>query len=233
MNKPHHNLSALTVLKGGHWFKNLDSDLQRELADISVLRQYKAGEAVFVRNEPGDYIYGIMAGSIRVTTESIDGRELALNTMGPGAIGGEIAALDGGRRTATGTATEATTVFVIARNALRDLMMKRPAIALHMIDVLCERVRGTSQQVEDAAFLSLPQRLASQLKVMVEDADDQPPRIHISQRELATFLNGSRQVVNACLQEWQKLGFIEVGRGYVEVHNLEGLLEHAAGSEEE
>ena len=107
--------------------------------------------------------------------------------------------------------------------------MRRPAIALHMIDVLCERVRGTSQQVEDAAFLSLPQRLASQLKVMVEDADAERPRINISQRELATFLNGSRQVVNACLQEWQKLGFIEVGRGYVEVRDLGGVLEHAAG----
>ena len=231
MNSNSHKLSALSILKGGSWFKNLDATLQQELADLSVIRHFQPGETIFIRGEPGDCIYGIIAGAVRVTTQSLDGRELSLNTMLPGDIGGEIAALDGGVRTATGTALEATTVFVISRHHMRELMVRQPAFALHMIDVLCARVRNTSQQVEDAAFLSLPERLARQLGVMVEVAGHTTPcRIKISQRELASFLNASRQVVNGLLQEWQRLGLISVGRGFVEVGDLPALIEHAGSA---
>jgi CRP/FNR family cyclic AMP-dependent transcriptional regulator len=151
--------------------------------------------------------------------------------MVAGKIGGEIAALDGGLRTATWIAIESTTVFAIARTNLLELMTKRPEFAHHMVEVLCQRVRTTSQQVEDAAFLAVPERLARQILSMVSASEQSLPcRIQISQRELAAFLNASRQVVNGYLQEWQRLGFIKVGRGYVEVQNTVGMLEHAAQS---
>jgi len=77
----------------------------------------------------------------------------------------------------------------------------------------------------------VPERLARQILSMVSASEQSLPcRIQISQRELAAFLNASRQVVNGYLQEWQRLGFIKVGRGYVEVQNTVGMLEHAAQS---
>lgn len=231
---PKSRTTALTVLKSGHWFRGLPDSLLQEIADLSVIRNYEAGQVIFERDEPGNYIYGIIAGSVRISTQSEEGRDLALNTMGAGDIGGEIAVLDGGVRTATGTAWSSTTVFVIHRDQLRELMLKRPEIALHMIEVLCERVRQTSQQVENAAFLSLPQRLARQLRVMVEDAAhgaqagmSSPCRLDISQSELASFLNASRQGVNICLQGWQKEGYVSIGRGYVVVEDLEGIFTSA------
>ncbi len=224
--------TALTVLKSGHWFKGLPEALLREVASLSVVRNYEAGQTIFERGEPGNYIYGIIAGTVRISVQSEDGRDLALNTMGPGDIGGEIAVLDGGRRTATGTARTSTTVFLIGRDDLRSLMLARPELALHMIEVLCERVRRTSQQVENAAFLSLPQRLARQLEAMVRDAaydgaadPGAGTRLDISQSEMASFLNASRQGVNMCLQDWQRAGWVSVGRGYVVVNDLNGIRE--------
>lgn len=226
--------TALAVLKSGHWFRDLPDTLLQEVADLSVVRNYDTGQVIFERDEPGNYIYGIISGSVRISTQSEEGKDLALNTMGPGDIGGEIAVLDGGRRTATGTATASTSVFVIHRDQLQALMLRRPEIALHMIEVLCERVRQTSRQVENAAFLSLPQRLARQLQVMVNDAATDhepllPRRVRISQSEMASFLNASRQGVNICLQAWQKEGFVSIGRGYVIVKDLHGIFA-AAGS---
>lgn len=194
-----------------------------------MIRNFSEGEMLFQRGDPGNFLYGIITGSIRVTTQSKDGNELSLNTMVAGKIGGEIAAFDGGVRTATWISVEPTTVFAIARTDLLELMAQRPEFAHHMVEVLCQRVLNTSQQVEDAAFLSVPERLARQILSMVDTSEQNLPcRIQISQRELAAFLNASRQVVTGCLQEWQRLEFIKVGRGYVEVRNTVGMLERAA-----
>ncbi len=219
------NLATLTVLKNSAWFKGIADELLREIAGLSLTRQYAAGETVFQRDEPGDYLFGVIAGSIRVAVHSPDGRELALNTMGAGDIIGEIAVLDGGLRTATGRALENTQVFVVPREQFTALMMRQPSIALHMIALLCERVRRASQQVEEAAFLTLPQRLGRQLAALVGTGPEVlPVTVKISQGELATFLNASRQVVNGCLQGWQKKGYVNLKRGSIVVHDLEGLL---------
>ena len=98
------NLGAATVLKQSTYFAGLDEALINQIANLSVNRSFRAGEVIFHRDEPGDYLYGVMSGQVRLTTQSSDGRELALNSQGPGEISGEIAFLDGGNRTATGTA---------------------------------------------------------------------------------------------------------------------------------
>ncbi len=222
------NLATLTVLKNSNWFRGIADELLREIAALSVTRNYAVGETIFQRDEPGDYLFGVIAGSIRVAIHSPDGRELALNTMGPGDIIGEIAVLDGGVRTATGRATEPTQVFVVPREPFAQLMRRQPDIALHMIELLCERVRHAHQQVEEAAFLTLPQRLGRQLVALANTgAGALPVTIKISQGELATFLNASRQLVNGCLQGWQKQGYVSLKRGSIVVHDLDGLLEES------
>ncbi len=219
------NLAAVTVLKNSEWFKDMSDELLREIAALSSQRRYGEGELVFARDTPGDYLYGVIAGSIRVTTMATDGRELSLNTMRAGDVIGEIAVLDGGVRTASGHALEPTTVFLVPREQFTALMLRQPSIALHMIRLLCERVRRTSRQVEEAAFLSLKQRLAQQLKKLVEDhGSELPCTIKISQAELASFLNASRQAVNGCLQEWARLDLLTLQRGRITVHDLAQIL---------
>lgn len=219
------NLATLTVLKNNAWFRGIAEPLLREIAALSAQRKYASGEIVFYRDEPGDYLYGVISGSIRVTTQAPDGRELALNTMKAGDVIGEIAVLDGGTRTASGRALEATVVFVVPREQFTALMLRQPTIALHMIELLCQRVRRASQQVEEAAFLSLTERLGRQLESLVRDTGAALPcTVKISQSELASFLNASRQAVNGCLQRWQKSGFVTLRRGSIVVHDLAGIL---------
>ena len=220
------NLATLTVLTNSTWFRGIAPTLLREIAALSQQRRYHAGEIVFHRDEPGDYLYGVISGSIRVTTHATDGRQLALNTMMAGDLIGEIAVLDGGSRTASGHALEETLVFVVPREQFTALMMRQPTIALHMIELLCDRVRHTSQQVEEAAFLSLSQRLARLLEKFVDETGAGVPcTITTSQSELGSFLNASRQAVNGALQKWQKAGFITLRRGRIDVHDLSGVLD--------
>ncbi len=220
------NTAALVVLRNSKTFHGLPEKLLTEIARLSITRTYARDELVFQRNDAGDYLYGIISGRLRISVHGADGRELALSITGPGEIGGEISVLDGGTRTTTGTALESTTLFIVPREQFRELMLRQPTIALHMIQLLCERVRQTSRQVENAAFLTLPQRLAAQLQELVNAVDRPLPcTVKISQSELASFLNVSRQMVNSHLQAWQKKGYVNVARGSIRVDNLTGLLD--------
>ena len=223
------NAAVLTVLKNSRNFRGLENKLLVELAVLCITHEYKAGELIFQRDDPGDYLYGVISGSLRMQVHSNDGRELALSTTQPGEIGGEIAALDGGTRTATAQALEPTTLFIVPGEEFRKLMARSPDLTQHMIEMLCARVRQTSQQVEDAAFLTVPQKLARQLQILVSASGNRLPcHLKISQTELATFLNASRQMVNGCLQAWQKLGYVKLGRGSLEVLDVLGLQAEAA-----
>lgn len=219
-------IDAVTrMLRRSDCFRGLSSSLCREVAALSELRVYDAKQEVFAVNDPGDYLYGVLAGSLLIYITSADGREVSLSTTEPGEIGGEIAVLDGGSRTTNGRALQRTTLALIPREELQSLLLRQPQIALHMMKYLCQRVRQTSAQVEDVVFLSLSQRLAKQLHVLVAASGSPlPVKVQISQSELAGFLNATRQAVNTILQTWQRSGLIKLGRGRIEVFDLDGLL---------
>jgi len=229
-------MTARAVLKNSTWFKDLPDSALDEMAALSEVRNYGPGEVVFRRGDRGDYLYGVITGQVRITTSSADGRELGLNTMGAGTMGGEIAVFDGGPRTASWTTTKPTTVFVIPRAGLQALMLRQPSIALHVIELLCQRVRTSTLQVEDVAFHTVPQRLARRLQLLGSDEGAEHDgsgnpgayTVHFSQSDLAGFLNASRQAVNKVLQGWQKRGFVELGRGRVTVKDLAGIMAHVA-----
>ena len=217
-------LAILGVLKRSDCFKGLGVSLLRQIGALCHLRVYEPGEVVFRANEPGDYLYGVIAGSLRIYVTSSTGREMILSTTAPGDIGGEIAVLDGGNRTTTGKALERTILFIVPRESFATLLLEQPIIALHMIKFLCQRVRQTSERIEEVAFLSVQQRLAKQLHVLASaQGETLPVSIKISQSDLAGFLNATRQVVNVILQAWRRQGYIALSRGKIEVIDLEGM----------
>ena len=118
-------------------------------------------------------------------------------------------------------------LFVVRRVDLMALIGREPRLAAELISLLCKRLRWTSDLIEEAAFLSLPARLARRLVKMAEEHGSAVAgglELRISQAELAGFLSVSRQVVNQQLQAWQRKGWVEVGRGRVLVKDAKGLM---------
>jgi CRP-like cAMP-binding protein len=141
----------------------------------------------------------------------------------PGAIIGEIAFFDGGLRTASAMAAEVTTCFALDREPFFELMLHHPELPVHLLKLVCERVRFTSQQVIDSAFLSVAARLALRLIQLPRITCGNSFEVRVSQAELAGFLSVSRQVVNRYLRRWQQGGVVSLGRGHVVVKNLAQL----------
>lgn len=209
----------------------LEERESRELLVSARVQRVRAGQTIFRRGDRGDGLYGVMTGRIMVTVESVAGKQLILNSFGPGAFFGEIALLDGGGRTATAVAREASTLVFLARMAFLRFLEARPATALRVIAFLCARLRRTTELIEDATFLSVPRRLAKQLVLMIEDApsSDTVATVRVSQAELAQMLGVSREVVSRQLAQWRDAGLIDSARGHLVVRDVRAMHSIVAG----
>src|SRR5688572_13213598 len=99
-------LAAKMMLERSPLFRGLAAAPLQRLASLAAQRKFRAGEIVFSQGDPGDALYGVIVGRVRISAGATDGREIYLNIMQPGDTFGEIALLDGGQRTATATTTD-------------------------------------------------------------------------------------------------------------------------------
>jgi CRP-like cAMP-binding protein len=192
-------------------------------------RRIAAGRVVFNKDDSGDGLYGILSGCIAFTVDSEDGRALTLSFLGPGAFFGEIALLDGKGRTAAAQAREASELLFIARREFLPFARVRPETLLHIIEVLCGRLRRSTEYIADTAFLDLSHRLAKLLVVMVDGDAHQQPRLKISHAELASLLGVSRERVSRQLAAWGSKGIIAQGRSRFIVRDRRALEQLVAG----
>lgn len=214
------------MLQGSPLFRGLAPETLDRIAALAAQRSYRRGEILFSAGDAGDALFGVVSGRIRISTGNADGREIFLNIMAPGDTFGEIALLDGGPRTATATAIDASELVSLKREPLFALLEKEPGTALELLRLCGERLRWTSGLLEDAALLDAPARLAKRLLSLCELHGEDVAggrAVKISQEELASFLGVTRQAVNGQLQEWKAKGWVGLGRGTVVLHDAAAL----------
>ncbi len=210
-------------------FRDLDPPTRARVAGLAHQRRLGDGETLFLKGDEGDALYGVLAGKIRITATSAGGREVLLNILEPGEVFGEIALLDGLPRTADAAALGETRLFTIRRGDFVGLLAGEPALAVHLLALLCRRLREMSERIEDAVFLPLPARLAKRLLMLErhygEDDPDGGRRIGlpISQNELGQLLGTSRESINKHLQTWRRSGWIALERRHVVIRDLAAL----------
>jgi CRP/FNR family transcriptional regulator, cyclic AMP receptor protein len=208
----------------------LSPDERQALRRHVAVRTVAAGQTLFRQGDPGDGLYGILAGRVVVTVESAEGKELILNMFAPGDFFGEIALLDGKGRTANAVVREAGRLVFLPRGEFLPFLERRPALAVRMIALLCDRLRRTTQLFEDAALQDVPVRLAKQLSALAErQGIDAGETVAISQAELAQTLGVSREIVSRHLGVWREAGLVELGRGRIRIRDRAPLHRIVAG----
>jgi CRP-like cAMP-binding protein len=188
---------------------------------------FEPGQLIFSRGDPGAEVYLIVDGRVRLSVLSGEGRELSFNHAGPGTVFGEIAALDGGRRTADATAVTKIRAMTLSKTAMLSLIGSSPALALATIEMLCARLRDADLQLEAVALHSIDVRLArflanqiaAQQSGSAKGPAGRPERailkLEMSQSELALLLGASRPKVNAAIAMLEAEGIIERSDGAV------------------
>jgi CRP/FNR family cyclic AMP-dependent transcriptional regulator len=178
------------------------------------VRRFRRGEAVFHAGDPGDGLFIIAAGLVKITIPSDEASEPAiLTTIGPGGFFGELSLLDGAARSATAVALEAVEAHVLRRDVFERLLDVEPGLRTALLVALVSEIRRLTAQVEDLHFLDLPGRLARHLLRSVSAASGDAAgdgdgligehRLPwpFTQAELAGMIGGSRQSVNRLLAD--------------------------------
>ncbi|WP_262031181.1 Crp/Fnr family transcriptional regulator [Microvirga sp. Mcv34] len=214
-------VSALSV---NSFFSALGPDAIARIAALCTSRRMLDGETLFLKGDPGDALYGVRRGQIVITTTTDTGRQLTLNILGPGDVFGEIALLDGHSRSADAVASGNVELFVIRRSDFQDLLKRQPDITTRIIELLCERLRFSSERLEEASLLSLKTRLARRLLKLAEDFGED---IDITQEELSVLVGAGRETVNRQLQKWRKSGVVDLGRARVRIIDVARLQQEA------
>jgi CRP-like cAMP-binding protein len=223
--------TAQAVLRQHALFRDLQPAALERVAATAQRQSARRNALVFSQGDPGDALYGVIAGKVHIVSTASDGREVLLNIMDPGDTFGEIALLDGGPRTASARAMAPTELFVITRQSFRTLLAADADLVLHLFGILCQRLRRSTEILEDNVFLGVPARLAKRL-VALHRQSGKGAEIEISQDELAHLLGVSRQVVNQTLTAWRRSGWVAIRRGRLALlapERLEALVAQPRG----
>jgi CRP-like cAMP-binding protein len=209
------------AILGAHpLFRGLAPSMIERLASFAIVQTVKAGTVLFSKGDRGSSLYAVCSGTVRISTPSEQGKDAVFNLMFPGDIFGEIALLDGGERTADAVTVEDCQFMILERRDLLPLMREHPDVAFKMIEVLCSRLRRTSEQVEDVIFLGLPARLA---KALLRLQAGSSPKIRITQREISQMIGMSRESTNKQLREWEDHRWIKLERGGLVILSAKAL----------
>jgi CRP/FNR family transcriptional regulator, cyclic AMP receptor protein len=205
------------ILKMNPMFADLDADELQRISSLCHTQHLRAGEALFQKGDPGDALFGVRRGQIRIETGASDGSRLTLNFIDPGDLFGEVAVLDGQSRTANATAGEPTELFVLRRADFLEHLEREPRVAIKIIQLLCQRIRWQSERMEESVLQPLPVRLARRLCALAAEFGSE---VHISQEQLGVFVGAARESVNRQLQLWRKDGILDLQRGRILLQNM-------------
>jgi CRP-like cAMP-binding protein len=128
-------------------FRQLSSDALEKISGLMVKESYKASDTIFLQNEPGDALYVIDSGKVRIWVRDGDGNDVTLSELEPGSFFGEMSVLDGGKRSANATAAVDTTLHCLLRKDFESFLVEHPQAALEVIRGIGERLRQTNPLV--------------------------------------------------------------------------------------
>lgn len=189
-----------------------------------------AGVQVMRKGEPADSLMVLLEGRLRVSAVSLEGRALTFRLVEPVEVVGEIAALDGLPRSADVATVTPVRLLVIPRDACLAAVRAYPGVAEAMLVLLCTRLRETTNGLERLAMQRLPARMAHLLLRLATDYGRPAPRggvalpMRLSQAEIGTLVNATREAVNKQLSQWREEAVLEMRGGHIVLTRPEALL---------
>jgi len=222
------NMEKTELLAKVPLFASLKSTYLSEIASKVTVRNYRRGEAIFHKDDPGYALYIIRKGQVKIHTSSPDGEEVILTILKDGDFFGELSLLDGRPRSATATALDNIEVLMLHRDDLLDIVGRHAELAVDIMIALSERLRRTNLLLEDSIFLDLPRRLCRRLLELGEKHGFEMDKgieidLNLTQQDLAEIVGASRVAVNRLLGLFQDMGLVSISKKHIIILRPEEL----------
>jgi CRP/FNR family cyclic AMP-dependent transcriptional regulator len=211
------------------FFAGLDPDALGRVAAGTRARRFRRGEVIFHAGDPGDALFIIVSGEVKISLPSEGGDEAILVRLASGDVFGELALLDGAPRSATATALTAAETVVLPRDRFRELIANEPIVRDALLASLAAELRRLTTHVEELHFLDITGRLAACLARLATDGGTPLPdgavqlKTSLTQGDLASMVGSTRQSVNKLLRQFTDDGYLRLERDAIVVTDLEGL----------
>jgi CRP-like cAMP-binding protein len=220
------------ILRRAGLFQGVDPEAVEALADEFQMIDAPRGTTLFSEGEPGDSLYIVLAGKVKLGRRSSDGRENLVAVMGPSDQFGELSLFDPGPRTATATVVTDARVARLPKEALQNWVRERPEIAMQLLRVVARRLRRTNTMLADLIFVDVPGRVAKQLLQLAQrfgSVEGGHLRVthDLTQEELAQLVGASRETVNKALADFASRGWLRLEGKSVVILDRERLARRA------
>jgi CRP-like cAMP-binding protein len=220
------------VVRRAPLFAGLDQESAESLIAQMTTTHMERGDILFHEGDPGDRLYVLGEGKIKLGQSSPDGRENILAVLGPGEMFGELSLFDPGPRTATATAVAETQVLALSTEQLREYLSGRPQVALTLLAALARRLRRTNESLADLVFNDVPGRVAKALLDLASrfgrPVEEGVMVSHdLTQEELAKLVGASRETVNKALADFAGRGWLRLEARAVLLQDVERLKRRA------
>lgn len=220
------------VLARAGLFQGVDPEAAEALAGSFEVVDTPRGTVLFSEGDPGDSLYIVLSGKVKLGRRSSDGRENLVAVMGPSDQFGELSLFDPGPRTATAIAVTDTRVAVLPKQALVQWISQRPEIGLQLMRVIARRLRRTNTMLADLIFVDVPGRVAKQLLQLASrfgSVEGGQLRVthDLTQEELAQLVGASRETVNKALADFASRGWLRLEGKSVLILDRERLARRA------
>ena len=221
-------MSVTDILRKVPLFRQLaPTDLDR-VAEISRERAYPRNSVILFEDDPGDALYVVAQGQVKVVLIGEDGREVILSVLGEGEFFGEMALIDDEPRSAHVIAMEDSTLLVIRREEFQGQLEQTPGIALALLRELSRRLRRADEKVGSLVLLDVNGRVAQLLLDLAEEAGSDRITRRLTHHTIAQMIGSSRETVSRTMREFVDKGAIGVSRREITIRDRT-LLEAAAG----
>ena len=220
------------ILSRAGIFQGVDPVAVQHLIEQMETVRYPRGTTIFDEGEPGDRLYIITSGKIKLARHAPDGRENLLTVMGPSDMFGELSIFDPGPRTSSAVCVTDVTAATMDSEMLKDWIAQHPEISQQLLRVLARRLRRTNANLADLIFTDVPGRVAKTLLQLanrfgVQEGSALRVNHDLTQEEIAQLVGASRETVNKALATFAHRGWIRLEGKSVLIVDTEHLARRA------
>jgi CRP-like cAMP-binding protein len=221
-------MSAAVVLQNVPLFSQLAAPELQRVVDVARERAYPKNSVILFEDDPGDALYVVAQGQVKVVLIGEDGREVILSVLGPGEFFGEMALIDDEPRSAHVIAMEDSALLVLRREDFQGILRQSPGLGLALLRELSRRLRRVDEKVGSLVLLDVNGRVAQLLLDLADEEDGARITRRLTHHTIAQMIGSSRETVSRTMRELVDKGLIQVSRRDIVIRDR-STLEAAAG----
>ncbi len=202
-------------------FCDLEPEAMAAFERQTEMRTCRRGQILYSQEDRAEVLFLLKRGRVQLYRLTPTGKRLELAVIGPGTFFGEMPLIGESLRHTFAEAAEDSLICVMSRHDIEGLMRKRSEVALRMIEVLGRRLALCEARLEEMAYRSVPARIAAVLTRLSQGHNGEV--VSITHQELGDMIGALRESVTKVLDEFQREGLVELGRGRVILRDVAGL----------